>query len=101
MALATYPDVFATCRVVLYCDNAATVAWVSKGAPGQWRLVALSRGCCPYVSSLHVRLHVLPIEGAANVLADAVSRRSGPSLGQAGCGPAVPFPLPAAGVAFL
>jgi len=87
VALATYPDVFATSRVVVYCDNAATVAWVSGGFPKSAPARPLIQSLFALCVQLHVRLVVAPIEGSANVLADAVSRRQwarfGPSAAAA------------------
>ena len=83
MALAAYPEVFSTSRVVVYCDNAATVAWVSGGSPKSAPARPLIQSLFALCVRLHVRLVVAPIEGVANVLADAVSRRQWARFGPA------------------
>lgn len=83
MALATFPDVFATSRVVVYCDNASTVAWVSGGSPKSAPARPIVQHLLALCVQLHVRLVVVPIEGSANVLADAVSRQQWAKFGPA------------------
>jgi hypothetical protein len=70
-------------RVVFFCDNAATVAWLSGGAPrppGVRGLVQQLFGLC---LRHHIRLAVQHIPGEQNVLADALSRRQWARFGPA------------------
>lgn len=75
VVLSLFPDVFATSRVVVYCDNAAAVAWVTGGAPRPLLARVLIQRLFTLCLKLHVRLSVVSIAGEANVLADAASRR--------------------------
>jgi hypothetical protein len=62
-------------RVLFHCDNSATVAWLSGGAPrpvAARELVQRLFGLCV---AGHVRMGVQHIPGESNVLADALSRR--------------------------
>lgn len=69
-------------RVVFRCDNAATVAWLSGGAPRPpvarvltQKLFAL---CLPQAGMSrqhHIRLAVVHSPDEQNVLVDALSRR--------------------------
>lgn len=70
-------------RVVFFCDNAATIAWVSGGSPrppGVRGLVQQLFGLC---LQHHIRLAVQHIPGEQNVLADALSRRQWARFGPA------------------
>ena len=75
VVLSLLPDVFATSRVLVYCDNAAAVAWVTGGAPRPLLARTIIQHLFELCLKLHIRLSVVPIAGEANVLADAASRR--------------------------
>lgn len=75
VALVLFPDVFRASRVVVYCDNAASVAWITGGSPRPAAARTIVQRLFEMCVHLHIRLNVVPIEGMANVLADAVSRR--------------------------
>jgi hypothetical protein len=62
LALSTFPDVFATSRVVVHCDNASTVAWISGGSPKSLPARPLIQRLLALCVQLHVRLAVVPIE---------------------------------------
>jgi hypothetical protein len=70
---------FAACwrggRVVFFCDNAATVAWLSSGTPRAQGPRAVVRALFSMCVGSHVRLVVQHIPGEQNVLADTLSRR--------------------------
>jgi hypothetical protein len=67
---------------MVFSDNAATVSWVSKGAPRppppQRALVRRLFDLC---LRLQVRLCISHVAGVQNVLADTLSRRQWPQFG--------------------
>jgi hypothetical protein len=62
-------------RVVVLCDNSATVAWLSKGGPRPPSARPMVQALFGWCVQHHVRLHIHHIAGDQNVLADALSRR--------------------------
>jgi hypothetical protein len=61
-------------RVLVLCDNASTVAWLSGGAPRPVAARALVQVLFGLCVQWHLRLGVQHIPGESNVLADALSR---------------------------
>jgi len=78
-AILVAVSLFAHCwrggRVVFFCDNSATVSWLSSGAPRAQGPRAIVRALFALCVESHVRLVVQHIPGEQNVLADALSRR--------------------------
>jgi hypothetical protein len=75
VALRLFGPVWAGSRVVVFCDNMATVEWLTSGSarpPSARVLVQEIFGLC---TVSHIRLQVKHIEGEQNVLADALSRK--------------------------
>lgn len=62
-------------RVLVLCDNASTVAWLTGGAPRPQAARVLVQALFGLCVQWHVRLAVQHIPGESNVLADALSRR--------------------------
>ena len=83
MALVTFTDGFATSMVVVHCNNTSCVAWVSGVMLSQPQPVPLFKRLLALCVQLRIRLLVVPIEGSANVLADAVCRQQWAKFGPA------------------
>jgi hypothetical protein len=74
---------WARSRVVFMCDNAATVAWLSGGAPRPPAARVLVQELFALCLQHHIRLAVVHIPGEQNVLADALSRQQWGRFGPA------------------
>ena len=85
-AILVAVSLFAPCwrggRVVFFCDNAATVSWLSSGAPRAQGPRAVVRALFSLCVESHVRLVVQHIPGEQNVLADALSRQHWAQFGR-------------------
>lgn len=68
-------DFLAGRRVVVHCDNTAAVSWYTKGGPRPPAAVGLLQAALQIAVHYHVRISIEHVEGASNVLADALSRR--------------------------
>lgn len=72
-------------HVVVFCDNASTVAWVGQGAPRPLSARALVGSLFQACLRLDIRLSVQHIPGVDNVVADALSRRQWARFGAEAC----------------
>ena len=75
VALRLFADTWARSRVVVFCDNMATVEWLSSGSARPPSARLLIQEVFSLCIQHHIRLQVQHIEGERNVLADALSRK--------------------------
>lgn len=75
VALRLFSGWWRGARVQVFCDNAATVAWLGGGAPRPPAARAVVQGVFSVCVCDHIRLSVQHIAGEQNVLADTLSRR--------------------------
>jgi hypothetical protein len=83
VAVLCFGDCWQRLRVLVFRDNAATVSWVSKGAPRPPAARVLVRRLFDVCLRLHVRLCISHNAGVQNVLADTLSRRQWSQFGAA------------------
>ena len=75
VALQLFATLWSRSRVVVFCDNMATVEWLSSGTARPVSARSLVQLIFSFCVEHHIRLKVLHIEGEKNVLADALSRK--------------------------
>jgi hypothetical protein len=75
LALQLFSSVWARSRVIIFCDNMATVEWLSSGSARPPTARLLVQQVFTHCVDFHIRLHVQHIAGEQNVLADALSRK--------------------------
>ena len=83
VAVMCFGDCWQRSRVMVFSDNAATVSWVSKGAPRPPAARVLVRRLFDLCLRSQVRLCISHVAGVQNVLADTLSRRQWPQFGAA------------------
>jgi hypothetical protein len=75
IALRLFAAAWSRSRVVVFCDNMATVEWLSSGSARPPSARLLVQEVFSMCVTHHIRLHVQHIPGEKNVLADALSRK--------------------------
>ena len=75
VALQLFSSGWAGSRVVIFCDNMATVEWLSSGSARPPTVRPLVQQIYAHCVKWHIRLQLRHIEGERNVLVDALSRK--------------------------